>query len=224
MKLAVLFSGGKDSTMALDWAAENFSVACLISLKSENPASYMFHVPNINLVKKQAKAMKIPLVFHTTEGRKEKELKDLKSAIEEAVKKYNIEGVVAGAIESKYQRDRIERICEDLQIKAFTPYWHFDSEDYMDLLLKKKYKVLISAVAAEGLGKDFLGKNITKNVLEKLKSVKKKYKIHLAGEGGEYETFVFDGPLFKKALKVKSAETKWNGNSGEYLIQSVKLN
>ncbi len=221
MKLAVLFSGGKDSTMALDWAIENFSVSCLISLKSENPSSYMFHVPNIDLVKKQAKALKIPIIFHTTKGKKEEELKDLKSAIKKAVKKYGIDGIVAGAIESKYQRDRIEKICEDLKIKAFTPYWHFDSDEYMNLLLKKRYKFLISAVAADGLGKEFLGKQITKGLLEDLKKVRKKHKIHLAGEGGEYETFVFDGPIFKKTLKVKSAETKWNGHSGEYLIKQL---
>jgi len=218
MKLGVLFSGGKDSTLALDWAASNFEVGCLISMKSKNPESYMFHVPNIDLVKKQAKALKLPLVFWETAGEKEKELADLKDAVHYAIKKYKIDSIVAGSLASKYQRDRVERICEDLMIKSFSPYWHLDAEEYMELLLKKKYKVLISAVAADGLTEEYLGKTITSAFLKELKSLSKKHRFHLAGEGGEYETLVYDGPIFKKKLIYKTKEKIWRGDSGELLF------
>lgn len=214
MKLGVLFSGGKDSTLALDWAAENFSVGCLISMKSLNPESYMFHVPNIDLVKRQAKAMRLPLILKETAGKKEEELEDLVAAIKEAVTKFGIEGIVAGSIASKYQRDRVERICENLNLKPFSPYWHFDPEEYMNLLLKKRYKAVMSAVAADGLTPKDLGRKITKKYLEELKTRSKKYRFHLAGEGGEYETFVYDGPIFKKALKVSIKDRIWDGSSG----------
>jgi len=221
MKLGILFSGGKDSIMALDWAIENYSASCLISLKSKNPNSYMFHTPNINLVEQQAKELELPLIFHKTHGRKEEELKDLKGAVEEAVKKYKIEGLVAGALASKYQKERVKKICNELDIKCFTPYWHHNEEDYIELILKKGYKVIITGVSAEGLGKEFLGKEITSEVLDKLKNLKDKYRLHIAGEGGEYETFVYDGPIFKKPLRIKSYEIKWEGDSGEFLIKDL---
>lgn len=218
MKLGVLFSGGKDSTLAADWAAENFEIGCLISMKSKNPESYMFHVPGIEMVEKQAKAMKLPLVFWNTEGEKELELIDLEAAIKYAIRKYKIEGIVAGSIASKYQRDRIEKICEDLNIKPFSPYWHYDPEEYMNLLIEKKYKTLLSAVAADGLTAKHLGKKITKQFLKEMKILSKKHRFHLAGEGGEYETFAFDGPLFKKKLNYKIKEKNWDGYSGSIII------
>ncbi|MCK5594341.1 MAG: TIGR00289 family protein, partial [Candidatus Aenigmarchaeota archaeon] len=43
MKLGVLFSGGKDSTYALDIAMQKEEVVCLIAIVSKNKESYMFH-------------------------------------------------------------------------------------------------------------------------------------------------------------------------------------
>src|SRR3989344_5331152 len=115
MKIAALYSGGKDSTFALQRVMKlGREVVCLVSLKSANPASYMFHVPNIDIVKLQAKALGLPLIFKKTAGIKEEELKDLKAALNEAKKKYAIEGVVSGAVASEYQRYRVEAVCADL--------------------------------------------------------------------------------------------------------------
>ena len=97
MRLAVLFSGGKDSTFTVYKALkEGHEVKYLISLISENPASYMFHYPNISLTKVQAELMGIPIITKQTKGEKEKELEDIKSAILEIRKE--IDGVGAGAL------------------------------------------------------------------------------------------------------------------------------
>jgi diphthine-ammonia ligase len=68
MKLGVLFSGGKDSTLALHKAAEKEQITCLITLQSKNPESYMFHTPNIDLAGFQAEALGLPLVAEVTAG------------------------------------------------------------------------------------------------------------------------------------------------------------
>ena len=87
MKLGVLFSGGKDSTMATYLAKkEGHEIACLITIYSENPDSYMFHTPSISKTKKQAELMGIPLLTGKTDGIKEKELKDLEKTIKEAIR------------------------------------------------------------------------------------------------------------------------------------------
>ena len=81
MKLGVLFSGGKDSTIALHKAAKENKIACLITIISKNKESYMFHTPNINITKMQSEALGIPIINKDTKGNPEKELKDLEEAI-----------------------------------------------------------------------------------------------------------------------------------------------
>ena len=98
MRLGVLFSGGKDSTLALQYAKEKEEVVCLITLISENKESYMFHTPNIDVTALQAEALALPRVAKTTRGEKEKELQDLEEAIAEAARLFQIEGVVTGAV------------------------------------------------------------------------------------------------------------------------------
>jgi len=203
MKLAVLFSGGKDSVMALDWAFENHTPALLITMHSENKESYMFHTDCIDLVQSQADATGMPLLQYPTAGIKEEELLDLKEAIKIAADRFQIEGVVAGALASSYQRNRVENICIELKLKCFSPYWQVDPEGYMRLLVAKGYKAKIVHVAAEGLTKKWVGRVIDEQAINELRKLNEKYGIHLAGEGGEYETFVFDGPIFKNEVAVK---------------------
>ena len=137
MKIAALISGGKDSLYATYQAGKKNELKCLITLKSVNPESYMFHIPNIELVKLQAKSMKVPLIFKKTLGVKEEELKDLENAVKQAIKKYKIKGLVSGAIESNYQKERIDNICKKLGIKSITPLWHINKNSYIKLLIKK---------------------------------------------------------------------------------------
>ncbi len=94
MRVAVLYSGGKDSNYALYWALrEGFEVKYLVSMVSERDDSYMYHVPNIGLTELQAKAAGIPLVKGFTSGEKEREVEDLKDVLEGGL---NVQGVVAG--------------------------------------------------------------------------------------------------------------------------------
>ncbi|MFC1804118.1 TIGR00289 family protein, partial [Thermoproteota archaeon] len=107
MRLAGLFSGGKDSTYAAHIAEKNGHILDnLVSLKSMNPDSYMFHTVNINITKLQAQAWGISYIEAQTLGIKEKELEDLKKTLG----KLDVDGVVTGAIASKYQADRINKL------------------------------------------------------------------------------------------------------------------
>ncbi len=136
MKLGVLFSGGKDSVFACRLAMESGEVACLITIVSKNPDSYMFHTPNIRRTDIQAHAIDIPLLVWPTEGREEEELSDLAAAISAARDRYGIEGVVTGAIESVYQAARVQRICRDQGLWCCSPLWQINQIDYLRLLLR----------------------------------------------------------------------------------------
>lgn len=222
-KLAALFSTGKDSTYAMYLMKNN--VKCLITIESSNTESYMYHTPNIKLAKLQAEAMKLPILIYSTSGVKEEELFDLKEALEEAKKKYDIDGVVTGALYSVYQKDRIEKVCKSLNLEVYSPLWHMDQEKEMKSLIKNKFKVIMVAIAAEGLDKSWLCKVLTEKDVEKLSSLAKKYGFNVAGEGGEFESFVLDCPLFHKKLVIEDASVSMESeNCGKMIIKKVKLN
>jgi len=205
MKLGLLFSGGKDSVYSGFLAKKlGHKLNCLISIYSKNKNSYMFHTPSISKTKRQAEAMQLPIIIQETKGEKEIELKDLEKAIKSAIKKYKIEGIVTGAIQSVYQSSRIQKICNKLKIECFNPLWQVNELEYLNNLIKNKFKIIITGVFAYPLDGKWLGREINRKFIEEIKELNKKYKISLIGEGGEFETFVVDCPLFKKELKIKS--------------------
>ncbi len=223
MKLGVLFSGGKDSTLALHIAEEHETVACLITLDSKNKESYMFHTPNIALTKLQAKALGLPLVKQTTEGKKDDELKDLQHAIAEAKSQFNVEGVVTGAVESVYQSTRIQRICHDLDVWCFNPLWKRNQQELLEELIAKRFKVIISGIFAYPLDESWLGKTIDPDVINRLVDLQAKFGISPSGEGGEIETTVLDAPLFKKKIEILTHTREARGNWGVFNVTKARL-
>ena len=223
LRLAILFSGGKDSCLALYYAMKYEKVACLITILSENKESYMFHTPNISLVKKQAEAMNIPLIIEKTKGIKEQELIDLERAIKIAIKKYKIQGVVTGALASLYQASRIQKICNKLDIECFNPLWQKDQIELLEEIVNLKFEVIIDGVFAEGL-LGFIGKKIDSEFIDAIKKISRIYKINPAGEGGELESFVLDAPFFKKKIKITKSEIIPDKEKGATLmINEVNL-
>ena len=223
MRLGVLFSGGKDSCFALAESVKQNEVVCLLSILSENQDSYMFHTPNIELTSYQSKALDIPFLTKVTKGKKEEELEDLKILIKSAKSKYNIEGVVTGAVGSVYQSTRVQKICDDLGLWCFNPLWQKDQLKILNYLVKNKFEVLITGVFGYPLDESWLGKRIDSKIIAKLDKLHQKYGLNPAGEGGELETTVLDSPLFKRKLIVKDYEKVYSNYSGVFRIKEVYL-
>jgi len=223
MKLGVLFSGGKDSTLALHKAAEKEEVVCLITLCSLNPESYMFHTPNINITTLQAKALCLPIITKVTKGEKEAELTDLEEAVTQAKKDFGVEGVVTGAVESVYQAERIQRICNRLDLWCFNPLWKHNQKALLEELIAKNFQVIISGIFAYPLDEKWLGKEINSEIIEKLLKLQREYGLSPSGEGGEIETTVLDAPLFKRKIELLQYTTEAKGNSGVFRIKQARL-
>jgi len=223
MRLGVLFSGGKDSTLALHKAAENAEIVCLITLVSENKESFMFHTPNIDLTALQAEALGLPLIRKATKGAREEELKDLEEAIAQAVKDFSIEGVVTGAVESAYQSRRIQSICDRLHIACINPLWKRNQKSLLEELVAKGFVVIISGVFAYPLDKSWLGKQIDPALIERLTRLSEEFGLSVAGEGGEIETTVLDAPMFKKKIEILDSAIEAKGNSGVFIIKKARL-
>jgi predicted ATP pyrophosphatase (TIGR00289 family) len=224
MRSAILFSGGKDSTMALYSSISNKDyVEYLFSVKSLNNESYMFHVPNIDLTNLIAKAVAIPIMTCITDGKKEEELKDLEKGLIK-LKNQKIESIYSGALFSTYQKTRIDNLCKKIGLKSIAPLWHLNPEKYMRNIVDLGFKVIITGVFAEGLDKSWLGREITHDLIDELIAIKNNVcDINLCFEGGEAETLVVDGPIFKKKLKIVESEKIWNYDHGIYHVKKAIL-
>ncbi|MFW5902282.1 MAG: diphthine--ammonia ligase [archaeon] len=223
MKVAALLSGGKDSIYSMYIASsKSWEIKKTIIMKPENKESWMYHHPNKNIPETQSKLMDIPYECVKTKGEKEKELKSLKRALKKIKKEEGIEGFISGAIESEYQKKRLEYIGEELDLKSFCPLWRKDPEKLMESQIEDGTEFIINKISSGGLNKSWLGRKIDKKALEDLKKLNNEIGIHLAGEGGEYETTVLNSPLFKGKIEVKKAEKIMKGeNRGIYEIKEI---
>ena len=225
MKLAALFSGGKDSTYAIYLAKKlGHSVDVLLTLYPHSSESHLLHYPNIKFTQLQAESMKIPqLIEETPSDDSENESKKLNNLISLAKEKYSIDGIVHGGILSEYQKDNFSLICEKNQLKIISPLWNKEPESYMKELLNENFEYVISTVSSAGLNDSWLGRIIDKNGLDELQKLQKKFRFNLNFEGGEAETFVTNCPLFEKRLLIQDSTTEWDGYRGRFEILEAKL-
>ena len=220
MKVAALFSGRKGSTYAIYLAQQRgWTVGPLITLVPEHGESYMFHVPNIKWTGMLAEAMGLGHEEFTTPGEEEEELKDLRIALADR----DIAGVLTGAIASDYQSTRIDRLCHELGMKSFSPLWRWEQRHVLDDMAAAGFKTIIVGVYAEGLGEEWLGRELDADALKELDKISEKYGINISGEGGEFETLVIDGPNFLKKFEIIESIKHWDGTRGELIIKEARL-
>ena len=179
----------------------------------------MYHTPNIGLTLMQSRCLDIQLVSKQSLGEKEKEVRDL----EILLNNLDADGVVCGAIASNYQKERIEKVCENLKLKFIAPLWGSNQESLIREIVKSGFEVIITAVAAEGFDESWLGRKIDEKCIEDLINLNKKFGISILGEGGEYESLVLDCPLFSRKIEITKSEKIWKDNAGLIEVKDAKL-
>lgn len=220
LALGALFSGGKDSTYALHWAvAKGFDVRCLITVIPRSEDSMIFHRPAVEYTALQSRALGIPQIV--TRGRSDREVEDLKGILESAVKSYELDGIVTGALLSDYQRIRINMLCEELGLRTYSPLWRKDQGSYMLDLVDGGFRFIITSISAMGLPPRLLGRVIDRGQVEEIIRLSARYGFNPAFEGGEAETFVVDAPLFKFRVLVRGIVEKVSEYSWRYVIKEA---
>ncbi len=219
MNVCVLYSGGKDSNLALLKAVKEHEVVCLLSLKPESEESEVFHYPNIDLTELQAKALDMPLIRVRCPNDERGSLKALKEGLKRA-KEMGAEGVVTGAIRSTYQATRFQRVCDELDLWCFNPLWLRDEISILREIVELGFQTVFVRVA--GLSERFLGRTIDVKVIEELERLKNY--VNPAGEGGEYETLVLYMPLFRGRIEILESEVlRRSGEDATLVIRKVRL-
>jgi ABC transporter with metal-binding/Fe-S-binding domain ATP-binding protein len=219
MRLASLFSGGKDSAYASHIASMEGELAYFVTVRPRREDSWMFHTVNLHLVPLLAEAQGIELVAVESSGEKEAELDDLRRALGAL----NIEGLVTGAITSSYQKNRVDAICDDLGFAHVSPLWGRSSPELLDEVIEAGMKVVVTAVAAMGLDESWLGRTLDGDTARELKELSLRHGFDVCGEGGEMETLVLDAPWFGKRLEIVKSRKEWDGVRGSYVVEKARL-
>ncbi len=223
MRLGVLYSGGKDSCLALHMASERDTVAGLVTMRSRNPESYMFHTPDVHLARLHAESMGLPIIERETAGVKEEELSDLDAAVAQARRDWGIGGVVTGAVASRYQADRVRRICDGLGLASVNPLWGVDQLWLLGELLRLRFEVMVVGVFAPPLDGSWLGRVLDRAMVGELAHLQRSHGINPAGEGGELETTVLWAPRFSRRVEVVRAAKREGPTSAVLAIEEARL-
>jgi len=226
MKLASLFSGGKDSMYSIFLAKkQNHEIKCLLSVFPKSDESHLLHHPNLSWTRLQSEAMHIPQITIKSESvDTENEINLLEKILIQAIDQYQIEGVVHGGIQSQFQKEKFENLCIKLNLKIIAPIWNRTSLEYMTELISENFEFIVISVSSGGLDDSWLGKIITKNDIVILNDLSKKFGFNLNFEGGEAETFVVNCPLFSNDIKIIKGKKIWDGYRGRFEIVEARLN
>ncbi|MFC7200309.1 diphthine--ammonia ligase [Halospeciosus flavus] len=230
-----LFSGGKDSNWALYRALEEgLDVGRLLTVHPEGD-SYLYHVPATRLTGLAAESIGIDLVdvepddfeaesVTDSSAQGDAELEPMERALRDLADELDggLAGVTAGAIESEYQTSRIEAMCERLGCDLFAPLWRRDPLDLGAAMLDAGFEITILQVAAYGLDESWLGRTLDYEALDELATLNEEYGVHPLGEGGEFETFVTDGPHMDRPIEL-AFDTVWEGDRGHVEITDARL-
>ena len=229
MKVVGLISGGKDSCYNLMKCVENgHQLVALINLYPADESkdeldSYMYQTVGHQLIKYYSQALELPLFRRAIKGKpvnvglkydenKLDEVEDLFEILKEVKDKIEFDAVSVGAIFSSYQNNRVLNVCNRLNLQALAYLWQLEQKELLASMINDGLDAILIKVAAIGLSpEEHLGKNL-KEMQSKLAELEIKYGINVCGEGGEYETFTIDCPLFKKRIEIEDTQIVIHSN------------
>ncbi len=214
MKVAVLYSGGKDSTLAIEYCLKKgWKIEYLLSVKPSRTDCYLFHFATVEHTPKIAEILNLKhylLRCNVADPIKEALI------IRNFVKDHKVDAIVLGGVGLQLtQIKSVQDVLLPFGIEVFATHSGEDEELLMDDMVSRGYKIFITEVAADGLNEDWLGKELTKENLLELKQKSIKYGFNYLGEGGHYNSLVVDAPFFSKKLEIskfeKVMDTKYSG-------------
>ncbi len=218
MRCVALLSGGKDSVAAIHVARQwGWEVVVALTMVPAEDDAWMFHTPNLDVTDGVAACLDLPLVKAPCREDPEEEVVDLQAALANIQQEYGVEAIVSGALASEYQRTRIDRIGHALKLKTFAPLWHKEPHAYMAWLVEAGFDIRFARVAADGFGPEWAGRRLDGEALQEIASMSSRP--HVAGEGGEFETLVLDGPGFSSCIVVDEADVEASASRATWHVR-----
>jgi len=223
MDVAIMYSGGKDSNYAVKSALDKgWNIKYLLSVKPNRTDCFLFHFATVEYTKLQAEAL--GLRHHLLECSVADPKKEAEIVRKFVVENQKVDAVVLGG--TGLQATQIRSIQDALRPHNVEVFAAHSGEDHVEVLKKMVnggFEIMITQVASDGMAK-WLGVSITKENIIELEADSVKFGFHVGGEGGYYDSFVVDSPVFKKRIIIEEAEKIMEDQySGHVLIKKAKL-
>ena len=207
MKPKAIFnwSSGKDSALALykTLQEQQFEVTSLLTSINKEFQRISMHGVHVSLLEKQAESLGFPLI--KMEIPKEPSMEEYSEIMSKTMNDIKSQGVTHSIFGDifledlrKYREDQLQSIG----MKAVFPLWKQNTADLINEFLSLGFKTIVTCVNETYLDKSFAGRIIDQDFIKDLPE-----NVDPCGENGEFHTFTFDGPIFKKPIQFEIGET-----------------
>lgn len=225
MKFVALVSGGKDSCFnVVHCLAAGHELVAMANLhprkhRPEEIDSWMFQTVGYTAVEALAECAAVPLFRAEISEDEEAVVAELAQLFTH-IKASGVEfgGISVGAIGSTYQQIRVDKACEACGLRSLTYLWQRDQAELLHEINSSGVDARIIKVAGMGLERRHLGMKLA-DAEPELLEMHSSFGLHPCGEGGEYETMVFDAPFFKKKLEIVSQEVIHHSTDDVYYLK-----
>ncbi|SEN49612.1 diphthine--ammonia ligase [Paenibacillus sp. OV219] len=201
MKFAMMYSCGKDSSLALyRMINEGHTPVALVTTFNEEQGRSWFHGVSEELLISVSESLDIPLIICRCGP------DNYSEAIEEGLRKaiqLGAEGCAFGDIDIEDHLEWNKQRCNNAGLSCVLPLWQEDRRALTEELIHGGFKAAIKIVQSDILDKSFLGQTLTTDLVEKITAAGS----DPCGENGEYHTFVYDGPIFRKPIQIEFGMT-----------------
>ena len=200
--VAVMFSGGKDSVLALDRVLQaGYDVRRLVTLYDGASGRVRFHGVPVEVMRAQAGALGIESRMYPTTA------ETFEAVFLRALEELRAEGfgaMVFGNIHLADVRAWYEERVQAVGLSHVEPIWGEEPRRLAREVVVRGYRALLTCVEEARADVAWLGRTLT----EELIGAFERRGIDVCGERGEYHTLVTDGPLFARPLAVRTGETR----------------
>lgn len=210
MNIVFSWSSGKDSAMALYDCLTNsqLQVKKLWTTVNETNRSIPFHGVDTTLLKKQAAAIELPLTLtNLPDNCTNKQYEELVGEQYDLFLREGMGGVAFADLYLEDIRHYRNALLQDHHLKGIYPLWQQSTLHTARRFLSNGFKAIITSVDESYLKADWVGKPFDSAFLERLPQ-----HVDPCGENGEFHTFVYDGPLFSKAVSFEILEIMQQGS------------
>jgi diphthine-ammonia ligase len=197
---AILWTGGKDSSMALYEASQNgYRVRCLVTFAPPEP-DFLAHP--LGFIKMQAQALALPHYVLPISAPFERSYETSLCRLRDEL---GIHCVVTGDIaEVDGNQNWIRARCDSVGMSVHAPLWGRDRNALLRQLLDRGFKVRFSCVKTRWLDESWIGRELNDSAIAELRVIREQTGLDLCGEEGEYHTLVIDGPQFTRGIDIRS--------------------
>jgi uncharacterized protein (TIGR00290 family) len=178
--------------------ASGHEIRILFNFTDPESKNSLSHSLPAGLIRKQAELTGIPVIQKAMPWETYGE--EFKALISAWKKKAGIEGVVFGDIYLKEHKDWVDKVCREAGVESILPLWGKDTRELILEIIDAGFEAIIVTAKADLLDKEWLGRRIDKKFIEELKP-----EIDPCGERGEFHTFIVNGPVFRKEIKILEA-------------------